>query len=96
MLVFLHVARVVHVGVRVRLATVRVGVLVLDVVVRVCPVRMRVGRLTVAVLVAVHFVGHAPDAGTSLTSAQWCKVLLVATSLPLADETVRLSARLPR
>jgi succinate dehydrogenase hydrophobic anchor subunit len=62
-----------------RVAAVRMGVLVLDVVMRVRPVRMRVSGVAVAVLVIVHFIAHAPDAGTSLTSAQWCKVLLIAT-----------------
>ncbi|MCP2199712.1 hypothetical protein LX90_003396 [Lentzea flava] len=67
---FLQMTGVVDVGVRMRLAAVRVGVLVFDVLVRVCPVRMRVGDVAVAVLVTVHFIAHVPDAGTGRGSPQ--------------------------
>jgi hypothetical protein len=69
-LVFLRVARIVHVGVRVRFAAVRVGVLVLDMAVRVRLVRMRVRHVAVAVLVGVDSVGHASDAGTDRDEVQ--------------------------
>lgn len=50
-LVLLQVPRVVHVGVRVGFAAVRVGVVVLDVVVGVRAVRVSVSHVAVAVLV---------------------------------------------
>jgi hypothetical protein len=43
----------------VHFAAVRVGVLVLDVIVRVLPMGMRVGRITVGMFVGVHSAGHA-------------------------------------
>lgn len=41
-----------------RFSVVRMGVLMLDVIVRVFPMRMRVSRVAVTVLVGMHSVGH--------------------------------------
>lgn len=68
--VFVLMSRIVHVGVRVRFAAVRVLVRVFDVVVRVRLVGMRVAHGTVAVLVGVDSVGHATDAGTGRDDVQ--------------------------